>query len=167
MNQNPTHRESVDPDIDLTSTEQAAEVWRHPGTLPAIILGGMIGASARHGLEILWPVMTGGFPWATFVTNISGSLLLGVLMVVVLETSAAHPLLRPFVGVGIIGGYTTFSTYAVQARTLLAGSDPHPATAIAYLFGTLLAALAAVALGLTLGRLAAHRNWRRPAREAS
>ncbi|GAA4092593.1 fluoride efflux transporter FluC [Nocardioides kongjuensis] len=148
------HHEPVDPDVDLGSADQRVELSAHHATLAAIALGGVIGAAARHGLELAWPTPAGGFPWATFVTNAVGSLLLGALMVVVQETRAAHPLLRPFAGVGVLGGFTTFSTYAVQVRDLLAGADPHPGLALAYLLGSTATALVAVVAGLGLARLA-------------
>jgi CrcB protein len=90
----------------------------HRWVLPVISLGGVIGATARHALELAWPTQSGTLPWATLVTNTSGCLLIGMLMVQVVEVGRAHPLLRPFLGVGILGGYTTFSTYAVQSRDL-------------------------------------------------
>lgn len=122
----------------------------HRRVLPVIAVGGMLGASARHGLEIAWPAAAGGFPWATFVTNLGGCALIGLLMVYVVELGAGHPLLRPFVGVGVLGGFTTFSTYAVQTTGLV--DDHRPALALVYLFGTLAAALLAVTLGVVLGR---------------
>ena len=66
------------------------------------------------------------------------------------EIGAPHPLLRPFLGVGVLGGFTTFSTYAVQTTGL--ADDAGPALGLVYLFGTVLAALAAVVLGTVLGR---------------
>jgi fluoride exporter len=127
--------------------------------VPAIALGGMIGASGRYALELAWPHPTGALPWATLVTNASGCLLIGALMVYVVEVSAGalrHPLVRPFLGVGVLGGYTTFSTYTVQSETLVA--DGRPLLAIAYLFGTLAAALAAVVLGVAVARALAGRR---------
>jgi CrcB protein len=118
--------------------------------LPVVALGGVLGASARHALELLWPTAPTGFPWATFAANVSGCLLIGVLMVHVVEVGRTHPLVRPFLGVGVLGGYTTFSTYAVQGDALLTG--PRPLLALLYLFGSLAAALAAVALGVSLAR---------------
>ena len=113
--------------------------------LPTIAVGGMLGASARHGLELAWPVHAGEFPWATFVTNVGGCALIGLLMVYVVELGAGHPLLRPFVGVGVLGGFTTFSTYAVQTTDLMDAREP--ALALVYLFGTVAAALVAVLAG--------------------
>jgi CrcB protein len=122
----------------------------HRSVVPVIALGGMVGAAARHGLELAWPAATGAVPWATLVTNVSGCLLIGLLMVHVVEGGRAHPLLRPFVGVGVLGGYTTFSTYAVQTQDLLAGG--HGLVALAYLFGTLASAIVAVVLGVVAAR---------------
>ncbi|WP_141003549.1 fluoride efflux transporter FluC [Nocardioides humi] len=149
--------EPIDPDVDLQAPGQRFELAAHRATLAVIALGGMLGAMARHRLELAWPMEASGFPWATFATNVAGSFLLGALMVVVQETRAAHPLLRPFAGVGVLGGFTTFSTYAVQGRDLLAGAAPHPGTALAYLFGSVVAALVAVAAGLALARLVVRR----------
>ena len=74
-----------------------------------------------------------GFPWATFIENVSGGFLLGVLMVFLLDVWLPHRYLRPFLGVGVLGGYTTFSTYMLESRDLLAGG--RAATAFAYLAG--------------------------------
>lgn len=118
----------------------------------AVALGGVLGALARYGLGVAWPTATGAFPWTTFVVNVSGCLLIGVLLVRLLEAGAVHPLWRPFLGTGVLGGYTTFSTYAVDARALVA--DGHAATAVVYVLGTLVAAMAAVQLGVVVGRAA-------------
>ena len=142
-----------------TLREWSAHRWM----LPTIALGGMVGASARHALELAWPVAPGDFPWATFATNASGCALIGLLMVYVVELGAGHPLLRPFVGVGVLGGFTTFSTYAVQTTDLMDGHEP--VLALVYLFGTVLAALLAVAAGVVLGRAALTLRRRRPGRE--
>ncbi|GAA1676534.1 hypothetical protein GCM10009733_086790 [Nonomuraea maheshkhaliensis] len=83
----------------------------------------------------------------------SGCLLIGVLMVLITEARPAHRLVRPFLGVGVLGGYTTFSTYAVDVRrTVEAGA---PLTGLAYLVATMLAAVAATAAGVWLTRRAA------------
>lgn len=142
--------EAVDPDVDLHVPAQRRELRTHRAVVPVIALGGMAGASARHALELAWPPASGAVPWATLVTNVSGCLLIGLLMVHVVEGGRAHPLLRPFVGVGVLGGYTTFSTYTAQTRDLLAGG--HGAVALGYLFGTLASALLAVVLGVAAGR---------------
>lgn len=145
------HRgEPVDPDVDLHDPGQRSELTAHPWTLPVIGAGGAIGASARYALELAWPAGPAQLPWATLLTNTVGALLLGVVMVVVTEAGRRHPLWRPFLGVGVLGGFTTFSTYAVQVHQAV---EHHaPALAFGYLLGTLLAAVAAVAGGTLLAR---------------
>jgi CrcB protein len=120
--------------------------------LLAIGAGGALGSLARYGIGELasWPGR--GFPWATFVENVSGSLALGGLVVLLLEVWPPHRHLRPFLGVGLLGGYTTFSTYMLETRELLAGGQP--AVAFGYLSGTLVAGIVAVWLGILAVRLA-------------
>ena len=140
----------VDCDVDLHMPAARAEL-RWP-VLAAISAGGVCGALARYGISAAWPHQAGGFPWATFVVNVTGCLLIGVLMVVVTEVVTGRPLLRPFLGVGVLGGYTTFSTYVVDIqRTAGAGAA---AVALAYLAATLVGALVAVWAGTTLTRAA-------------
>ena len=144
----------VDPDVDLHVRGGRRELSQHPWVLPVIALGGLLGAAARHALELLWAAAPGGWPWATLVTNASGCLLIGVLMVQVVEVGRAHPLLRPFVGVGLLGGYTTFSTYAVQTRTLW--SQDHHGGSVLYLLLTPALAVVSVIVGVVVAR-ALHR----------
>ena len=136
----------VDPDVDLHDPEQRIELHHHhPKILGSIALGGVIGAEARYGLALALPHHPGSWPWATLLTNISGSLLIGVLMAVL--ASVAHPqLARPFLGVGILGGFTTFSTYAVDLREQLAHG--HPGAAAAYALVSLVGGVLAVVVGL-------------------
>jgi CrcB protein len=140
--------EPIDSDVDLRVPEQR----REPAlpVLAVIALGGGLGALARHGLTIALPTPPGHFPWATFITNVSGCLLIGVLMVLVTEVWTAHRLVRPFLGVGVLGGFTTYSTYAVEINGLL-----RPGTvgvAFVYLAGTLVCAMLAVLVGAVVTR---------------
>ncbi|MEW2473215.1 fluoride efflux transporter CrcB [Micromonospora gifhornensis] len=149
----PPEQPPVHPDVDLHVPRQRAELRGGTASLlAAIALGGMIGAVLRHGLTVAFPHSPTGFPWATFAVNVSGCLLIGVLMVLITEVWAAPRLVRPFLGVGVLGGYTTFSTYAVEVQQAVAVGAAR--TALLYLAGTLVAALAAVRVGLTLTRLA-------------
>ncbi|MFU8871524.1 FluC/FEX family fluoride channel [Micromonospora sp. SL4-19] len=138
----------VDPDVDLHVPADRGELTRHPAAvLAAIAAGGVLGALARAGLQASFPHPPTGFPWATFGINVAGSLLIGVLMAVI-TARPAGPLVRPFLGVGVLGGFTTFSTYAVEVhRAVLAGA---PGTALAYLAATLVGALLAVWTGDTV-----------------
>lgn len=111
--------------------------------LAAVAVGGVLGAEARAGLAALLPSPGGGFPVATLLINVTGCLLIGVLLVLVVESGRGHPLTRPFLGIGVLGGYTTFSGYAVDVQRLLAIGQP--ATAVAALVATPVLALLAVA----------------------
>jgi CrcB protein len=122
--------------------------------LTVISAGGVTGALARYGLAEAFPHSADRFAWATFGINISGCLFIGVLMVLVTDVWSTRRLLRPFVGTGVLGGYTTFSTYIIDIQQLLATGAAR--TALAYLASTLLAALAAVYAGITLTRWAVH-----------
>jgi len=116
--------------------------------LGAIALGGALGATARWALEEALPHDPDRFPWSTFVTNVGGCLAIGVLMVLVVERWTHRPLARPFLGTGVLGGFTTFSTYAVETRGLLAGGEP--GLALGYLLGSVVLGLLAVVAGMRL-----------------
>ncbi len=139
----------VDPDVDLHLARDRAELRRHPAlVLGAISVGGVTGALARHGVQVLLPHRPAAFGWATFAVNVVGCLLIGVLMVLVTQVWTGRPLLRPFLGVGVLGGFTTFSTYVVDAQQAMhAGAVP---IAVAYLAGTVASALVAVWAGTAL-----------------
>ncbi|MFK0218452.1 fluoride efflux transporter FluC [Streptomyces vinaceus] len=145
--------EAIDPDVDLHVPGQRAE---RPGpVLAAIAAGGALGASARYGVSLVWPAAgPGAFPWTTLWTNVIGCALIGVLMVLISEggRTAPHPLVRPFVGVGVLGGFTTFSTYAVDFSRLLDAGEAERALAYAGL--TVVGALGAVWAGAAATRLA-------------
>jgi fluoride exporter len=148
---NAAHRLPADSDIDLHVERQRSELLRAPwAILGAISVGGALGTLARYGLGVAFPVAASGFPWTTLVINCVGSLLIGVLMVLVTEVFDTHPLVRPFVGVGILGGFTTFSTYAVDIQRLV--DNRAAGTALVYLASTLLAAIAAAWFGLAVTR---------------
>ncbi|WP_369187936.1 fluoride efflux transporter CrcB [Streptomyces sp. R08] len=126
-------------------------VWQGQGPVVAVVaLGGATGAVARYAASLWWPARDGGFPWTTFGINVVGCAVIGVFMVVITDVWAAHRLVRPFFGTGVLGGFTTFSTYAVDIQKLIDAG--HPRTALAYLAATLFAALAAVWLGVTAAR---------------
>jgi CrcB protein len=117
--------------------------------LGAISCGGVLGALARYGLQVAFPHATDQFGWATLSVNVSGCLLIGVLAVIIAGAPGAHRLLRPFLVTGVLGGYTTFSTYVVDIqRALLAGA---PRTALLYGAATLVGSLAAAWAGMRAG----------------
>ncbi|MFE2979438.1 fluoride efflux transporter FluC [Streptomyces sp. NPDC059258] len=141
-------------------SEQAPQELPEPGppaapqsrVLAAVAAGGALGALARYGALVLWPG-GGGFPWTVFVVNVSGCALIGALMVLTVERGRiTHPLVRPFLGVGVLGGFTTFSTYAAGVSDLLVRQEV--LTAMAYA-----AVTAAAALGAVWAAAVATRAW--------
>lgn len=116
-----------------------------------VVVGGSIGTAARLALAALIPDL-GGFPLATLTVNLVGALLIGILTA---RVAAAE--LRLFLGTGILGGFTTYSAFAVGSLALGAES---PLLAALYAAITLLCGFAAVALGLHIGRRRASRDGR-------
>ena len=112
-----------------------------PRLLLAAAVGGAAGALLRYLLGEVAPDGS-GFPWTTFAINVVGSFLLALLPL--LTVVRRHRAVAVALGPGVLGGFTTLSTYAEQGRGLLADGDV--ALALTYLVGTLLACLAAVAL---------------------
>jgi CrcB protein len=107
----------------------------------AVALGGALGAVLRWALGDAVPDGT-GFPWTTFAINVTGSLALALLPV--FEAVRRRRILAAALGPGLLGGYTTLSTYSEQTRSLLA--DGQLTTALLYLLGTLAACLVVVAV---------------------
>ncbi|WP_181140220.1 CrcB family protein [Streptomyces sp. Ru62] len=118
--------------------------------IAVVAAGGALGAMARYGASLLWPTAPGTFPWTTLVVNAAGCAVIGAFMVVITDVWAAHRLVRPFFGTGVLGGFTTFSTYSVDIHQLVQGG--HARTGLAYLAATLFAALAAVWLAAAATR---------------
>jgi fluoride exporter len=155
------------PDAELPARSQSSPLAPTPAPrrrrwlgqrvpiLVAIALGGVLGGCARYGVDLLVPAST-GFPWATFAVNVTGAACLGLLLVLVLEGWRPTRYVRPFLGVGLLGSMTTFSTWMVETDRLVASGAPLVATA--YLLASLAAGLAATVLGMTTGRLVVRRD---------
>lgn len=116
-----------------------------PRAVSAVALGGAVGAVLRWSLGELVPDGS-GFPWTTFAINVGGCFTLALLPA--LAAVRRHPALALFLGTGVLGGFTTLSTYAEQSRELMANGAGD--VAVAYLAGTLAAALASVHLAQLL-----------------
>lgn len=153
-------REPVDSDVDLRQARRLGKPGRRgrgdAAVLAAIAAGGAAGACTRYLIGQAWPTPAGAFPASTLVINIAGCALIGTLMVLITDVWSGQRLLRPFLGVGVLGGFTTFSTYAVDIQRLVAGA--RPGTALLYLTLTPIGALLAVwATATSTRRLV---NWR-------
>ena len=122
-----------------------------PRTVAAVAAGGVVGAEARYLLGAAFPGTPGGWPWTTFWINITGCLLIGILYTVLTEVAARpHPLLRPLLGVGLLGGYTTFSTWSVETVQLLERGSY--GMALGYALACPLAAVASCAFAVATTR---------------
>ena len=144
--------EPTDPDTTLGRTAVSASLSPDWSVLAAVASGGAVGALARWAAGATWPNRPGSFPWTTFGINVVGCAVIGALMVLVTDVYSKPRLLRPFIVTGILGGFTTFSTYSVDTLHLI--DTGHWLTAVANVFGTLVAALAAVTVATRVTRTA-------------
>jgi CrcB protein len=153
-------RERIDSDVDLREARRQAGLsrrGRHDATvLAAIAAGGATGAAARYLIGQGWPTPAGAFPVTTLAINVLGCALIGVLMVLITDVWRRQRLIRPFLGTGVLGGFTTFSAYTVDIQRLVAGA--HVGTALLYLTVTPICALLAVWVTATATRRLV--NWR-------
>lgn len=147
-----------DPDLAVQSDERPFDVRsrrrrsgfrRAVGPVLAVAAGGVVGGCARYGVDQLMPT-DGGFPWGTFVANVAGAFLLAVLLILVLEVWPPTRYVRPFLAVGVLGSFTTFSTLMVDVDQLFV--DGNELTAGVYLAASITAGLASTSAGLVIAR---------------
>ena len=112
----------------------------------AVAAGGVVGTGARYAVTAAFAVPVHGFPWPTLGMNMAGSLALGIL-VGVLSTRERSPLLRPFLATGVLGAFTTYSTFAVETNDLLV---TRPLLAVLYVVLSMAGGLAAASAGLKM-----------------
>ena len=118
-------------------------------TLFQVAIGGALGASARHLASVAAVRLFGpGFPWATVAVNVAGSFLMGVLVVALAHKDATR--LAPFLMTGVLGGFTTFSAFSLDALTLWERGQT--VLASAYVAGSVALSLAAIVLGMAATR---------------
>lgn len=114
--------------------------------------GGVIGALARAGLEQALPAEPGSWPWATFAVNVAGAALLGWAVTRLQERLPLSAYRRPFIGTGLCGALTTFSTFQLELLGMLDGGER--GLAAGYATASLCAGFAAVHLASALTRRA-------------
>jgi fluoride exporter len=117
-------------------------------------LGGALGALARWALGEALPHSPGGWPWSTLLVNLLGCLLIGALLAVLLARFPRSPWLRPFLAVGVLGGFTTYSTFAVDVVRLTDAG--HALLAAGYVLTSVLGGVIAVLAGLLGARAVMH-----------
>ncbi len=121
-----------------------------PGHLLAIFIGGMAGAVLRYSLAELYPVVPGRFPAITFIENVSGAFLLGLMLPLILERWRPVRLAHPLFCTGLLGSFTTFSNFSLELVNLLeAGRAP---LAAGYAAASILGGLLAALIGMNLAR---------------
>lgn len=120
----------------------------------AVAAGGALGAMARHFIGALALRLLGPhFPWGTLTVNVAGSFLMGALIGMLALRGQASPLLRAFLAVGVLGGFTTFSSFSLDAVALIE-RRAHLA-ALGYVLASVLLSIGALFGGLRLVRLLA------------
>ena len=128
--------------------------------MPVIVgvaLGGALGASSRYVLDRLIEQRSFSvFPWATFTINLTGCFLIGLVIATLIDRHHLPAWVRVGLVVGVIGGYTTFSTFAQEALTLVDAHDA--AVALAYTIGSVVLGIVAVYAGTLLGRALGRRS---------
>ena len=128
-----------------------AEFPHHgPGPMAAIGGGGALGTLARYGVERVVASDPLGFPWATFTVNVAGSFILAVVVTLVADRWPGDRWLRPLLAVGFCGGFTTFSTFALQIDQQ--ARHGHLGSASVYLVASLAAGIGAAVVGAALVR---------------
>jgi CrcB protein len=118
--------------------------------LAAIFAGGIVGALARTGLEQALAAGPGSWPWATFAVNVVGAFLLGYFVTRLQERLPTSPYRRSFLGTGVCGALTTFSTMQLELYKMI--ETHHWALAAGYASATLLISIAALAGATALVR---------------
>lgn len=116
----------------------------------AVALGGAAGSLLRYGLGLVLPFAGDRFPWSTFTVNVVGSFLIGIAWVLIVDRAIAWPEVRLWIMTGFLGGFTTFSTFSLEA--LLLWQNGYPAVALGYLAASLAAAMTALVLAVWLAR---------------
>jgi CrcB protein len=133
----------------LSRHHPGAEFPHHgPGPMAAIGGGGALGTLARYGVERAVATDTLGFPWATFAVNVAGSFILAVVVTLVAGRLPEDRWLRPFMTVGFCGGFTTFSTFALEIDQR--ARHGHLGSAFVYLMASLAAGIGAALVGSAL-----------------
>jgi CrcB protein len=116
-----------------------------------VALGGALGASARYLVNLLaLRTLSPAFPWGTFLVNVSGCFLFGVIAGLALSRGLIGPTLRIFLLVGVLGGFTTYSSFAFESLELVRSGQV--TAAVANTFGQLILGTGAVWAGLLLTR---------------
>lgn len=132
-----------------------------PSLVGLVVLGGTVGTAVRNLIETVYRTPPGQFPWATFAINVTGAFLLGALVeALVVAPPGPRRALQLAFGTGMLGGYTTYSTFVLEDIGL---GSRGAASGVVYAAGSLVAGFAAAFVAMTVVR-AGVRAWDRRAR---
>ncbi|GAA4761081.1 fluoride efflux transporter CrcB [Stakelama sediminis] len=84
-----------------------------------VMLGGAFGAAGRYGIGVLMGRLLPGYPWGTLVANLLGGFLMGALIGILARMSGGQETLRLLLAIGFLGGFTTFSSFALDSVTMI------------------------------------------------
>jgi len=115
-----------------------------------VALGGAAGSAARYGVSRLWPASPGGWPVPTFTVNMLGSFTIGLLSIYIAARSGSPDAARLFWMTGVLGGFTTYSAFALESAQL-----GFSATGAGYVLATVAGCLLAALLGMKMGHVLA------------
>lgn len=120
-----------------------------------VFIGAGVGGALRHGVNVGATKLFGyGFPFGTFIVNVTGSFAMGLFAGYFAYRAGVPQHVRLFLTTGILGGYTTFSTFSLDAAVLIERNSL--GTAAAYMIGSVAAGIAALFFGLAVFRSAGH-----------
>ena len=145
--------------MELTPPAHPRPAYRQPTLLGLVVVGGALGTMVRWSLGTAFPVPPGTFPWTTFSINVVGSLLLGLLLESLVRSGPDEGWrrgLRLGAGTGVMGGFTTYSTFMVEAALLVRGG--HVALGAVYVAGSVAAGVTAALAGMLVARLVVRRG---------
>ena len=119
-----------------------------------IAVGGVLGSWMRWRLSVWFPVSPGTFPTTTLAINLVGSALIGVVLVLFLDRQPPRLLTHSFLGTGILGAFTTFSTFTIESAELLRQSKP--LTAFVYVIASVVGGVFVALAAMRVTRRAIH-----------
>jgi fluoride exporter len=135
----------------MASIPAGIRTWRSSVTYLLVAVFGAAGAVSRYAVDgWITDAARGQFPWGTFVINVAGAFALGLLVALTTERLLPHPNWRIAVGIGFLGSFTTFSTYAYESIKL--AEDGAVGLALVNSVGMVALGLLAAFAGLALGR---------------
>lgn len=147
----------VDPDVDSGGGRASRPLHLRAPYAGLVFIGGALGTAAREGLSLAWP--DSGFPATIFAVNVTGAFALGLLLELLVRhgpDAGRRRVARLLLGTGFLGGYTTYSTFAVGATQLMRHADA--GTGWLYAIATVLVGAIATTAGIVTGAMVHRRT---------